>query len=172
MARPLAAHPAPGRGARPAHLAWLARPRWRLSWRQSWADVATGAWVELAHPLAPIAGRHRLLAARLDLSAAALDCVVEAPVGPAPAIETTRLSSAFEPVIQPGITVEVADNEIIFTARDEQGQPMPGARITLNGGITRVADAAGRVSFPVQRGRHVLRVQAEGYPVFESVVVI
>lgn len=153
-------------------LAWLARPRWRLSWQQSFADVETGAWAELVHPLAPISGRHRLLAARLDLSTASLECTAEAPVGAAPAIETTKLSTAFEPVIQPGIAVEVAGNEIIFTARDEQGAALPGARITLDGNAARIADSAGRVSFPVARGRHVLLIEADGYPATEAVVVI
>lgn len=153
-------------------LAWLARPRWRVGWRQSFADVATGAWVEVDHPLSPISGRHRLIEARLDLSSASLECSIEAPVGAPPAIETMRLSSAFDPLIQPGITVEVADSEIIFTARDEQGKVLPGARVTLNGGATRIADAGGRVSFPVQRGRHVLLIEADGYPPSEAVVVV
>ena len=153
-------------------LAWLARPRWRVGWRQSFADVATGAWVDVDHPLSPISGRHRLIEARLDLSSASLDCSIEAPVGAPPVIETIRLSSAFDPVIQPGITVEVAGSEIIFTARDEQGKVLPGARITLNGGATRIADAGGRVSFPVQRGRHVLLIEADGYPPSEAVVVV
>lgn len=153
-------------------LAWLARPRWRVSWQQRFADVATGAWVDMAHPLSPIAGRHRLVSAELDLSSASLRCTVEAPVGPEPAIETTALSSAFEPLIQPGVTVEVANGEIIFTARNEQGQPLSGAKITLNGGAQRVADSAGRVSFPVARGRHVLLIEAQGYPPTEAVVVV
>lgn len=153
-------------------LAQLARPRWRVTWRQQLADVATGAWVELAHPLSPITGRQRLVSAELDTQAAQLTCTIEAPVGEAPAIETTRLSSAFDPLIQPGITVEVAGSEIIFTARDEQGKVLPGARITLNGGATRIADSAGRVSFPVQRGRHVLLIEADGYPATEAVVVV
>lgn len=75
-------------------------------------------------------------------------------------------------MIQAGITVEVAGSEIIFTARDEQGKVLPGARITLNGAATRIADSAGRVSFPVARGRHALLVEADGYPPFETVVVI
>ena len=153
-------------------LAWLARPRWRVTWQQSFADVATGAWVHIDHPLSPVQGRHRLISAELDLSSASLACTVEAPVGAIPAIETTRLSTAFDPVIQPGITVEVADNEIIFTARNEQGHVLAGARITLNGQATRIADSAGRVSFPVQRGRHVLLIEADGYPATEAVVVI
>ncbi|HRL98822.1 MAG TPA: carboxypeptidase-like regulatory domain-containing protein [Acidovorax sp.] len=153
-------------------LSWLARPRWRLVWQQSFADVATGAWVDIDHPLSPIQGRHRLVSAQLNLSAATMSCEVEAPVGDAPAIETVRLSTAFDPVLQPGVTVEVAGSEIIFTARNEQGQVLAGARITLNGKTTRVADSAGRVSFPVQRGRHVLLIEADGYPATEAVVVV
>lgn len=153
-------------------LAWLARPRWRVTWRQSSSGVATGAWVDVQHPLSPIAGRHRLLNARLDLSAASLECEIEAPVGPAPAIETMRLSTAFDPLIQPGITVEIGANEIIFTASDEQGQPLAGAKITLDGGLSRIADSAGRVSFPAARGRHVLRIEAKGFPASEAAVVV
>ena len=153
-------------------LAWLARPRWRVTWQQSFADVATGAWVQMEHPLSPVQGRHRLISAELDLSAASLACTIEAPVGDTPAIETTRLSTAFDPVVQPGVTVEIAGSEIIFTARDEQGHGLAGARITLNGQATRIADSAGRVSFPVQRGRHVLLIEADGYPATEAVVVV
>lgn len=153
-------------------LAWLARPRWRVTWQQSYADAATGAWVEVDHPLSPLQGRHRLVSADLDLAAATLACAIEAPVGAVPAIETTRLSTAFEPVIQPGITVEIGKSEIIFTATDEQGRALAGARITLNGGASRIADGAGRVSFPVQRGRHMLLIEATGYQPFEVEVVV
>lgn len=153
-------------------LSWLARPRWRVTWRQSFADVPTGAWVDVTHAISPVHGRHRLVSAELDLSGAQLSCAIESPVGDAPLIETARLSTAFEPVIQPGITVEIANGEIIFTARDEQGNAIAGAAITLDGGLTRIADAAGRVSFPVQRGRHTLRIEAQGYAPAETIVVI
>lgn len=153
-------------------LAWLARPRWQISWKHTFAEVATGAWAHIDHPLSPIQGRHRLINAVMDQSSADLSCTVEAPVGDAPVIETTQLSSAFDPVVQPGVTVEVAGSEIIFTARDEQGHVLAGAKITLNGKVTRVADSGGRVSFPVQRGRHVLLIEADGYPAAEAVVVV
>jgi len=153
-------------------LAWLARPRWRIGWRQNFADVATGAWADLDHPHAPVQGRHRLLNAELDLSAPSLSCTVEAPVGQAPEIVTTQLSTTFEPLIPAGITVEIAQDEIIFTARGDDGRPLAGAKITLDGNLTRIADNAGRVSFPVTRGRHVLLIEAQGYPASETVVTI
>ena len=128
--------------------------------------------MDVAHPLSPLAGRHRLVSAELDLSAASLACTIEAPVGAPPAIETVRLSTAFDPLIQPGITVDVANGEIIFTARDERGRPLAGAKITLNGGASRIADSAGRVSFPVKRGRHVLLIEVQGYPSSEVEVVV
>jgi len=112
------------------------------------------------------------VSAELDVSTAGLTCTVEAPVGPLPHIETTTLSSAFDPVIQPGVTLEVANGEIIFTARDEQGRPLAGAKITLDGGASRIADSAGRVSFPVQRGRHLLLIEAQGYPPSEVEVLV
>lgn len=153
-------------------LAWLARPRWRVTWQQPYADVATGGWVDVNHPLSPLQGRHRLITADLDLSAASLSCAIEAPVGDAPAIETTRLSTAFDPVVQPGVTVEIGSGEIIFTATDDQGRPLSGAKITLDGSASRIADGAGRVSFPVARGRHVLLIEATGYETSEAVVVV
>lgn len=153
-------------------LQWQARPRWHVEWRQRLANVATSAWVDVAHPLAPITGRHRLISAALDLSAATLICAVEAPVGDVPAVETAALSTAFEPLIQAGVTVEIAAGQIIFTARDQLGQPIAGAIVTLDGGAQRIADAAGRVSFPAVRGRHVLYIEAPGYDSAEVEVVI
>lgn len=98
--------------------------------------------------------------------------MVDAAAGDTPETVTGQLSSAFDPLIQAGITVEIAQNEIIFTARGDTGKPLPGAKVTLDGGIHRVADQNGRVSFPTVRGRHVLLVEAAGYPPSETVVIL
>lgn len=153
-------------------LGWLARARWRVTWAQQLAALAPGAWVEMAHPLSPLVGRHRLLDAQLDLAGARLTCSAEAPVGGDTAIETTRLSTAFEPLIQAGVTIEIAGGEIIFHVRNDAGQPLAGARVTLDGGAQRIADSAGRVSFPAARGRHVLTIEADGYLPGEVEVVV
>lgn len=153
-------------------LAAIARPRWRVEWQQPLAALAPGDWVQIDHPQLPVAGRHRLIEAEVDIAGVSLSCTVDAAVGNAPKIITGALSAAFDPLIQAGITVEIAGSEIIFTARGDDGQPLPGAKITLNGGISRIADNAGRVSFPVQRGRHVLLIEAQGYPPSESIITL
>ena len=151
----------------------LARPRWRITWRQRFADLPTGAWVDIAHPLAPVQGRQRLLNAVLDTQAATLNCTVEAAAGETPAIETQRLSSAFEPLLAPGIKVQYVGDEIVFVAVDEQGQPLSGCKVTVDGGaFVRIADALGRVSVPMGRGRHIILIEAEGYAPMESEVVL
>ena len=158
-------------------LSYLARPRWRMTWQQAWtadaASIPTGAWAHIAHPLAPVQGSVRLLNATLDLGSATLQCTACAAAGDAPAIETQRLSSAFEPLLAAGIKVDYAGSEIIFTAVDENGQPLAGCRITLDGGAqVRIADASGRVSFPCARGKHTLLIEADGYAPMMSEVVL
>lgn len=153
-------------------LAWLARPRWRLTWQRDFADIATGAWADIDHPRAPLSGRHRVIDATLDLSAPSLTCTVEGPVGTAPEIVTTRLSTAFDPVVPPGVTIDIGKDEIIYTVRGDDGRVIPGAIVTLNGTTTRIADAGGRVSFPVQRGRQHLLIQAPGRAPSEVIVTV
>lgn len=150
----------------------IARPRWRITWSQPLTDIAPGDWADLQHPLLPVSGRHRLSEAEQNFSGQSITCMVDAAAGDTPETVTGQLSSAFDPLIQAGITVEIAQNEIIFTARGDTGKPLPGAKVTLDGGIHRVADQNGRVSFPTVRGRHVLLVEAAGYPPSETVVIL
>lgn len=146
----------------------LARPRYRLRWQQALSGAADRGWVPGAlvtvdHPHSPVGGVHRLLAADLDIDALRVDCAVDAPVGDVPKTVTTSLSTAFEPLLQTGATVEYRDGQALFTLLDETGQPIAGASVTLDGAMTRQSDAHGRVSFPAARGRHTVHVEATGY---------
>jgi hypothetical protein len=156
-----------------AHLAWSARPTWTVSWRGAWAtNLPPGAWVDMDHPLSPVSGRHRLIQADLDMDRGSLAMAIQAPAGPVPVISSARLSTAFEPVIQAGAAVVYQDGVAVFSLQTETGQPLPGAVATLDGGARRIADGAGRVSFPASRGAHELRVDAAGYqPMIIGVVL-
>lgn len=153
-------------------LAQLARPRWSITWRQKFRDANPGDWCHIDHPQIPITGRHRLLSADIDYAQMTLACSATAAVGPEPKIETTALAAAFEPVIPQGASVEYAGSSATFTLRNDAGQPLAGARAALNGTTSRIADAAGRVSFDVPRGRHVLYVEAAGYAPMEIEVTV
>jgi hypothetical protein len=145
-------------------LAWMCRPRWRVRWQQAGgAGVKPGDLAALAHPFSPLTGPYRLLTADLDIDALLLHCAVEAPVGEAPKLITTALSTAFEPILVTGATVDYQNGTAILTLLDDAGQPLSGAKATFDGSITRLADNAGRVSFPAARGQHTVRVEATGY---------
>lgn len=145
-------------------LAWMCRPRWHVRWTQAGLpSTRPGDLARLDHPLMPLAGDHRLLAADIDLDALCVECVAEAPVGDPPRIVTTALSTAFEPLLQSGATVEYRDGMAILTILDDAGQPLASAKVTLDGDVTRITDAAGRVSFKTARGRHVAHVEATGF---------
>ena len=145
-------------------LAWMCRPRWRVCWQQSGASsVKPGDLATLAHPLSPLTGAYRLLTADIDMGALCVYCAVEAPVGESPKIITTALSTAFEPVLVTGASVDYQNGQAILTLVDDTGQPLAGAKATFDGSLTRLADNAGRVSFPAARGKHTVRVEATGY---------
>lgn len=148
-------------------LGWMARPRWRVRWQaplaDGWRTMLPGGLARLDHPRSPLAGVQRLLAADIDPDGLRVDCAVEAPVGNLPKIVTTALSTAFEPLLQTGATVEYRDGQALFTLLDEAGQAIAGASVTLDGAVTRVSDAHGRVSFPAPRGKHTVHVEATGY---------
>lgn len=151
-------------------LGQMARPRWRVRWQAMLDTDAGGARTAqpgglalLDHARSPLAGLHRLLSADIDPEGLRVECAVEAPVGESPRIVTTALSTAFEPLLQTGASVEYRDGQALFTLLDEAGQAIAGASVTLDGAMTRQSDAHGRVSFPAARGRHTVHVEATGY---------
>jgi len=145
-------------------LGHTARPRWRISWQTALTSARIGDTVHIRHPHSPLSGHWPITATEIDSTSATLQCSVIGNVGEKPDITLGSASRAFEPLLQPGITVETAAGEILFTATGDDGQPLAGASITLDGGATRIADNRGRVSFTAARGKHTLLVRAQGYP--------
>lgn len=147
-----------------AHLSWLARPVWTVSWRADiGAGLRPGDWVEITHPGSPVRGRLRLTRADLDLDRGSLYLAIAAPAGPVPSMSAARLSESFDPLIQAGANVIYQDGVATLTIQDDRGRPMAGARVTMDGTQRRIADHLGRVAFQAARGRHKVLVEASGY---------
>lgn len=154
-------------------LAYQARPVWRTTWR---ADIRhqtpPGVYVDLAHARAPVHGRMLVMDAELDPSTVSVTFTSEAAAGPAPRIEMTRLSTAFEPEVTSGANVAYSNGIATFTIIDDNGRPMVAAKVTLDGTETRLTDHQGRVQFSAPRGLHLLYVEANGYTPMEIEVTI
>ncbi|MEW6729039.1 MAG: hypothetical protein AB1332_06815 [Pseudomonadota bacterium] len=154
-------------------LTHLARPRWKISFTYTGKTrLQPGDLVHLAHPALPVTGAFRLMSADFDPANLSTACSVLASVGEAPRIELATLSNAHEPVIPPGATVDYANGVATFTIRDDLGNPLPGAEVTLDGHATRLTDGAGRVSFQASRGKHMLLVEAQGYSPMQIEVTV
>lgn len=153
-------------------LTWSASPRWEVSWTTEMKNLSPGDWVEINHPQSPVSGRHRLVLADLDTSKVEMMLSVISPVLGTVPIEITKLSTAFEPVIQAGASVVYQDGKATFTIQDDTGEAMAGATVTLDNKDKRITDSAGRVQFTTPRGKHFLRIEAVGYSTMEMEITL
>lgn len=80
-----------------------------------------------------------------------------------PTIAVTAHSLALPDTTEGGVDVAFRDGIATFTVRDDDGKPLAGARVSLDGGAPRTSDQAGRVSFATRAGRHELLVEVPGY---------
>jgi len=144
-------------------LGHLARPQWQATWHDATQPPPSpGDFADLAnHPYAALQGRHRLLVADIDPDTRMTQCKVIAPIGDIPRMELKALSTAFEPDTQ-SVDVTYAQGVATFTVRNQDGNPLQGASVTINGKITRITDSAGRVSFTTPRGKATLLIKAQG----------
>lgn len=100
---------------------------------------------------------------------------LELPVGAAPAVEIAAQSVAYTPESYTGATVSTQSTDRIIQVTDSTGRPIAGARCVLDGSVTRTADGAGRVAFPVSLmppGAHVIDVSAPGFDPFRLPVTV
>lgn len=148
-------------------LADSARPRWRMTAEFDLTDVPPGTIVTLAHPRAPLSGRHLVFDPEADPSANRLRLALDAPSGVAPAIVLAKLSSAFDPVIAAGGFADYSNGTATFKLIGNSGEPLSFAKVTLNGEVTRTADAGGVVQFVTGRGKYTLYIEAPGYGAIE-----
>lgn len=152
-----------------------ARPVWAVSITQIERHIEVGDAVAISHGVLPVSGSHRALSREFDISAdnSAITCSV--PVGDAPSVRLLQQSSLSAPEQYAGVAINSSGDRRVITVTDATGRPAAGAAVTLDGEITRTADASGRVEFPasvMRPGVHVLTVQTVDGTVMEIEVVV
>lgn len=80
-----------------------------------------------------------------------------------PTISVTSYSTALPDTSDGGVDVAFRNGVATFTVRDDDGRPIGGARVTLDGSEPRSTDDRGVVSFATTQGPHELLVEVPGY---------
>lgn len=140
-----------------------ARKQWAIQFKSTRA-LSVGDGVTLSHPMSPATGTHMVLSRETNLDTGAGSASVLVPVGDAPVVRLVNQSSAFDPAQYANAIVTNAGADRILTLVEQDGRPIANAAVTLDGGIVRYTDSAGRVSFPVSSmpaGEHVLAILTE-----------
>ncbi len=152
------------------HLARRARPRWTLS-----GQVACGSgWrpgdlLDLQHPWLP-AGPARV--SRVSRTTQADGLTLTRAAGETPRIVLIGRGALVAADTTGPVSLVYRDGIATFTILDEQGNPLVGARVTLDGTETRTTDPNGQVQFTTTRGEHTLLIEAHGYASVEMVVTV
>jgi len=150
-------------------LAYRSRPLWRLEARatQNLAQIGDSITVDHAHSAinAGVVTRRTWRPTETLLQ-------IEAPAGSASAVQVDAIAAGIgvDQITAPEYDYQAGQATVLIT--DSTGAPIPGARVTLDGGITRSADNQGWVQFSVAPGNHSLYVQAIGYDPFTLPLVV
>lgn len=146
-----------------AWLQWRARPLWTVQFTAGPAArrIPPGAWITLNHPRLPLSGEYVVMDIDPGYGQGAVKITAQAPAGPAPAVALLRQSAAFDPITTT-YRVQLGGDVVALTITDATGQPLPGAKIWIDGRGPIVADAAATVRFAATPGRHVIYVEADG----------
>lgn len=91
---------------------------------------------------------------------------------PSPVFELLSRTIAGDITQLPAVEVAFANGIATFTIVDDNGKPLTGAKVMLDGVTPLRTDNQGIVRFPSSKGAHVLSVEAAGYQPFSLPLVI
>jgi hypothetical protein len=157
-----------------AILAVKARPSWAISASippKQARSLMPGDDVILAHPWLP-AGTALVTDLEEQPLAMTSTLTCRLAAGPLPGITLTQQAGAFAPLGAGGVSVDYQGGVATLTILDDSSRPLAGARVTLDGGTTRITDSKGQVQFKTSRGAHTISITAAGYADMESEIVI
>lgn len=152
----------------------LARPRWEMSFGVPWRiglRLAPGQDISISHPRLPVSGPVLVADAQLDWSAATVNVTCWAMAGPAPRVVLAQSAEQFEPITVE-YSIEAGGKIVVLMATDASGQPMPGAKVWIDGKGPITADAAAKVRFQARPGTHVVRIEADGKTATTTTVTV
>lgn len=146
-----------------AWLQWRARPLWALKFScgVQYRDIQPGGWITVDHPSLPMVGAYVVTDIDPGYGSGAVTITAEAPAGMTPAVRTVLKSSAFDPITTE-YSLDAGGDTVAVTITDDAGQPLPGAKVWIDGKGPITADAGAKVRFKATPGKHVLRVEADG----------
>jgi hypothetical protein len=147
-------------------LAWLAGDRRQVRFTTSRTDVRAGTWVRLAdHPEWPTPHANpEVFVLEANITPKANVARVSGwALLDSPSILLTSHSIALPSTTEGGIDVTFRNGVATLQLKDNAGKPLAGARVSLDGGLAKITDSQGRVSFVTTRGRHELAVEAKGF---------
>lgn len=138
-----------------------ARPVWTVEADNLRRRLRIGEGVTLDHGRLPLTGTFRVLARSVNPETDRGSIRFEVPAGVAPSVSLIQQSARIGPQSFAGIDVDTLAGERVLTLTEENGAPISGATVTLNGQTPRSTDGAGRVSFPaylMPPGEHTLSI--------------
>lgn len=90
----------------------------------------------------------------------------------APRIVVSSYSAMFPSTRQSSIEVAFDSGVAVITIFDEDRRIIVGARVALDGGLAKMTDSQGHVSFFTTKGLHRLAIEAPGYVPFTMEIVL
>lgn len=170
IAYPMLRTPANAEAIGRAVLQRLAGERYSVAFQSSNRALRPGMWVRLVdNPGWMIPGDDPVIMVHgvgVDPQSSTVSVTGETLIG-TPLVTVTAHSIALPDTVEAGLDVSVRDGVATFTATDEAGRPLAGARISLDGGAPKTTDQQGRASFTLAFGQegqfHEVAFEAPGF---------
>ena len=143
-------------------LKYYARPVFTSTFNTSKINnIPSSAYISFSHPYGPLSGNLFVKNSEIDLFNSETQITVESAYGPQPTVALEYTSTRFvDETTQ--LFISYRDGIATFTVRDDFGDPLPGAIVTVNG-ESRIANASGEASFVLAPGTYNIVISADGY---------
>lgn len=151
----------------------------RIQWTATAKDVdrvlGVGDFITLNNQVVDDSEDHMVLSSNLNIASGKSEIRFSIPLGQPGSVKLVRQSIAFSVNVYASATVTTVGTERVLTLKNDDGTPMVGAQVTLDGLYTRTTDSAGRVTFPADimpLGEHQLRIVTLEGQVLETTVIV